>query len=164
MKPRKLTAVAVFCALIALLAQLILPLPAGVPLTLQTLGIALCGYCLGWRYGLATVALYLLMGGCGLPVFSGFGGGLGWLLGPTGGFLWGFLPLVFCCGLRPKGALGFLGLALCHLLGVVQFSLVTDNSLWQAFLLASLPYLLKDIAVLLLAKWCSLRLPQRFFR
>lgn len=168
MKLRKMTAAALLCAVIAVLAQITIPLPGGVPITLQTFAIALCGCCLGWKWGLVTVGIYLLLGGCGLPVFSSFGGGVGWLLGPTGGFLWGFLPLAFCCGLRIKNqwtALGvsLIGLAACHLPGVIQFSVVTGNSLWQAFLIASLPYLLKDVVSVWLARWLSKRLPHRLF-
>lgn len=162
MKLRRLTASAVFCAVVALLAQMIFPLPAGVPITLQTLGVALAGFCLGWKGGLVTTAVYLALGACGLPVFSGFGAGIGWLLGPTGGYLFGFLLLALFCGMKRMGW-SFLGLALCHLWGVLQFSLVTENSLWQAFLLGSLPYLLKDAVCVVLAKWLSGRLQRHFF-
>lgn len=166
MRLRKMTAAALFCAVIAVLAQLVLPLPGGVPVTLQTFAVALCGYCLGWQGGLIAVGGYLLLGGCGLPVFSSFGGGMGWLLGPTGGFLWGFLLLALFCGLRQGRAafgMGLIGLAACHLLGIAWFSAVSGNGLWQAFLIASLPYLLKDIASLWLARWLSKRLPHKLF-
>ncbi|MBQ8894436.1 MAG: biotin transporter BioY [Clostridia bacterium] len=162
MKLRKITAAAVFCALLAVLSQIVLPLPGGVPLTLQTFAVALCGFCLGQKNGLLAVGAYLLLGGVGLPLFSSFGGGIGWLLGPTGGFLWGFLPLIFCCGLR-KYPIAFGGLAACHLLGLIQFALVTGNSLWQAFLVASLPYLAKDALSLVAARWLAKRLPRKFF-
>ncbi len=82
--------VAVFAALIAALGQVSVFL-GPVPFTLQTLGIALAGLCLGpWRGG-AAVLLYLLIGAAGLPVFSG--GRAGWpvLLGPSGGYLLSFL-------------------------------------------------------------------------
>ena len=90
MRLRKMAAAGVFCALLAVVSQLVIPLPAGIPLTFQVLAVALCGCCLGWKWGTVSVLVYLLLGGVGLPLFSGFGGGIGWLLGPTGGFLWGF--------------------------------------------------------------------------
>ncbi|MBQ6824869.1 MAG: biotin transporter BioY [Clostridia bacterium] len=162
MNLKKLTVAGVFCGVLAVLSQFALPLPGGVPLTLQTFGVALCGFCLGWRYGGATVAVYLLLGAVGLPVYSSFGGGIGWLLGPSGGFLWGFLPLAVACGSKNRPiALG--GLAACHLLGVIQLAAVTGNSLWQAFLVGSLPYLLKDVLTVLAARWLAGRLPQKFF-
>lgn len=154
---RKMIDAAVFCAVISACAQLILPMPAGVPITLQTLAVALCGYCLKWKYGLAAVGTYLLLGGIGLPVFSGFGGGFGWLLGPSGGFLFGFLLLAIGCGLpyqkRWISVLGGMGaVVLCHLLGVVWYSYVTDLNFGSAILTASVPYLWKDLLCIWLAE------------
>lgn len=147
-----------FSAIIAVLSQVAIPTPTGVPVTLQTLAIALAGYVLGRKKGLASVALYLLVGGIGIPVFANMKGGIGSLLGVTGGFLWGFLFLAFFSGFRerfpgflPSIGFGLLGLVLCHLLGVIQFTLLTDNSLWSSLLLVSIPYLIKDILSVIVA-------------
>lgn len=95
--PSDLARIAVFAALIAAMA-LTPAIPLGpVPITLQTLGIALTGLCLGpWR-GLAAVALYVVVGAAGLPVFSGGAAGIGVLVGPTGGYLLSF-PLAALVG------------------------------------------------------------------
>jgi biotin transport system substrate-specific component len=72
-----------------------------VPMTLTTLAIMLIGACYGWRLGLATVALYLLEGALGLPVFSGTperGVGIAYMMGPTGGYLVGYLAAVAIVG------------------------------------------------------------------
>jgi biotin transport system substrate-specific component len=61
--------------------------------TLQTFGVFFLLSYFGAKRGTLTVCIYLLMGALGIPVFSGFGGGIGWLLGPTGGFLLGFLAV-----------------------------------------------------------------------
>ena len=61
--------------------------------TLQTFGVFFLLSYFGAKRGAITVAVYLLMGALGIPVFSGFGGGIGWILGPTGGFLLGFLAV-----------------------------------------------------------------------
>lgn len=61
--------------------------------TLQTFAVYFLLYYFGAKRGTLTVLIYLLMGALGIPVFSGFGGGIGWLLGPTGGFLFGFLAV-----------------------------------------------------------------------
>jgi biotin transport system substrate-specific component len=58
----------------------------------------LAGLLLGSRWGLASVAVYLLAGTCGLPVFAGGAGGIGRMVGPTGGYLLGYLPAVFIVG------------------------------------------------------------------
>ena len=77
-----------------------LSLPVGpVPLSLATFAVYLAGAVLGWKRGTAAVALYLLIGLCGLPVFSGFSGGFQKLAGVTGGYLVGYLFCALITGL-----------------------------------------------------------------
>ena len=148
---RSAVAAAMCAAVFAVLAQLAIPMPSGMPVTLQTFAAALCGYVLYWKWGLAAVATYLLLGLVGLPVFSGFRGGAAVLVGLTGGYLWGFLPFAALCGVgaAKRGAaaqiaFGLIGLTVCHAIGVLQFALLTDRTAWEAFLVASLPYLITD--------------------
>lgn len=161
--PRPLVSIALCSALLGLLSQCSLPLPAGVPLTLQTFAVALFGCFLGGGGGCCCVLVWLLLGAAGLPVFSGVQGGVAVLFGPTGGFLWGFLLLALFCGMGNsphKGRASFLryalcgafGLILCHGLGVGWFAFVTHQPLWTAALAVSVPYLLKDILSLILAR------------
>ena len=99
---------AVRLAVLAVLGTLLLTLSAKlhvpfypVPMTFQTLVVLGLGMAYGWRLGAATVALYLLQGALGLPVFSGTpekGIGLAYLLGPTGGYLFGFFLAAGVCG------------------------------------------------------------------
>jgi biotin transport system substrate-specific component len=77
-------------ALLTLSAKINLPLPY-VPMTLQTLVVLMIGAAYGWRLGAATMIAYLAEGAAGLPVFAGPVGGLAPLLGPTGGYLIGFV-------------------------------------------------------------------------
>lgn len=156
---RELILVALFAALLALLSQLAIPLPSGVPATLQTFAVALCGFTLGVKKGTIAVAVYLLLGAIGLPVFAGFLGGVGVFVGVTGGFLWGFLALAALCG-TGRVCLAPLGLMACHALGVAQFALVAQTSLGQSFVLVSLPYLLKD-AISLAAAYFAARAVRR---
>ncbi len=89
-----LTYIALFTAITCAISQLPgIPLPGGVPMTLQTLIIPLAGIILGPFRGTIAILLYVLLGAVGLPVFSGFSGGLGVLVGATGGFLLSF-PLM----------------------------------------------------------------------
>ena len=148
-----------FSALMAVFSQVALPLPGtGVPLTLQTFGVALCGFICGPLIGSCALGTYLLLGAVGIPVFSHFKGGVATFLGPTGGFLWGFLLLVFFCGLgghclrRPSGwLLSAFGLLLCHISGAFQYALISGIGLWPALLSVSLPFLFKDGICVVLA-------------
>ena len=84
---------------IALAARIAIPLPfSPVPITGQTLAVLLVGALLGSRQGAISLLLYLLEGAVGLPVFAGGTGGLVRLLGPTGGYLVGFVAAVFVTG------------------------------------------------------------------
>ena len=148
----------VFAALLVVLSQVSIPLPTGIPVTLQTFAVALCGCVLGPSVGSAAVGVYLALGAVGVPVFAGFSGGAGALVGMTGGYLWAFLPMAFLCGLGAQQknkflalALGLAGLAVCHGCGAAQFALVMSISPAQAFLAASVPYLVKDVLSLVLA-------------
>ncbi|MCR5656039.1 MAG: biotin transporter BioY [Butyrivibrio sp.] len=91
--------IAVFTAIISVLSQLSIPMPAGVPMTLQTLIIPIAGIVLGKKKGSYATLLYLLLGAVGVPVFAGFAGGFDKLIGMTGGFLVSFPVLSFTAGL-----------------------------------------------------------------
>ncbi|MBQ7935005.1 MAG: biotin transporter BioY [Clostridia bacterium] len=145
---KALTRIGFSAAFLAILSQIALPLPMGVPLTLQTFGISLCGSLLGKKQGIAAVAVWLLLGMMGAPVFHGFQGGFAHFLGYTGGFLWGFLALAFLCGGKSIHW-SLLGIALCHIIGIIQFMLISGNPFWVSLMQASLPYLLKDIVLTL---------------
>lgn len=91
--------VGMFTAVLAVLSILQIPMPSGVPITLQTFAVALCGFSLGRRRGTLCVLLYLILGFIGVPVFTGMTAGIGKLFGYTGGFLYGFLFQAFFCGM-----------------------------------------------------------------
>ena len=160
-KTKALVLIALWGALLGIVSQLSLPLPSGIPLTLQSFAVALCGRLLGKTRGTAAVAVWLACGAVGLPLFSGFRGGAGALFGPTGGFLLGFLPLCFLCGAQKRPTrplspvLSAAGLLLCHAFGVFWFSAVGRLSLVSAFLTGSAPYLLKDLFCVFAAGVCA---------
>lgn len=99
--------VAVFAALLAALSLLpAIPVgSAGVPITLQTLGVALCGLCLGPIRGFASTLLYVVAGLAGLPVLAGGAAGLAVLAGPTGGYLLSFPLVALGCGFVASGVI-----------------------------------------------------------
>ena len=94
---RTVVLMAVGSALLALSAKIQVPFYP-VPMTMQTLVVLVIGAAYGWRLGAATVGLYLLEGALGLPVFAGPAAGIGYMAGPTGGFLVGFLLAALLTG------------------------------------------------------------------
>ena len=160
-KSFSVTFTALFTAVICILSQISFATPL-VPLTFQVLAIALCGFTLSLKQSLSATITYLLLGSFGLPVFSNFKGGVQVILGPTGGFLTGFIILTLFCGISKKSTnpifkiiLCGLGLLLCHLAGVLQFSLVTNNGFLASFVSASLPFIFKDVVLIVLAFFLS---------
>ncbi|GAB4485515.1 MAG: biotin transporter BioY [Anaerolineales bacterium] len=98
-KLRDLLLVAVGALLVALFAQIRIPLPfTPVPLTGQTFAVLLVGAALGSKRGFASLGLYTGLGLVGLPVFAGGAAGLGYALGPTGGYLLGFILSAYIIG------------------------------------------------------------------
>ena len=158
----KITFCALFAALIAVCTLISIPMPSGVPITLQTFAVALCGFLLPMPYAAASVAAYLGMGALGAPVFSGFRAGLSVLVSATGGFLIGFIPMSIICAIPAKGwkRLGFgcIGVLACHIAGFLWYALVCKTGIFASFLAVSLPYLPKDFLSVALAYLISLKL------
>lgn len=139
-------------AVTAVLSQIQFPLPSGIPVTMQTFAVALSACVLGWKMGTVSIAAYILLGIAGVPVFAGFGSGIPAVAGMAGGYIWGFLIMSLFCGLActqknpvVTAVLSLVGLAGCHIPGMLQFAFLTNRSIAEAFLLASAPYLAKDI-------------------
>ena len=98
MKTRDLVICALFAAMTAILAQISIPFPGGVPLTLQLLSISLCGVLLGSKRGFMSILVYIILGAIGLPVFAGFSGGFQYIVGYSGGFIISFPLVAFIVG------------------------------------------------------------------
>ena len=97
----------------------------------------------------------------GIPVFTGFKGGIACIASFTGGFIYGFLPFAFLSGLPVKNRvvrvlLGIAGLFVLHFFGTLHYALLTSNGFIQAFLLVSAPYLIKDIISVVLAYFAAM--------
>ncbi len=164
---KEIAFVGLFAAIIAICAQIQFPI-FQVPITLQTFAIALAGYFLSAKYSTFSTIVYILLGSIGLPVFAGFKGGLNVLVGYTGGFLLGFIFMAFLCGLSNKFdnmfisiLLGIAGLIIVHLLGVIYFSFVLKKDFYSSFLLASFPFLIKDVVSIVLAYFIATNVKKR---
>lgn len=157
---RRMTLASFFAALMAICAWISLPLGDTV-VTMQTFALFLALALLGGKWGSAAIAIYLLLGAVGVPVFSAFRGGIGMLVGATGGYLWGFLVsgLVYWA-LEGFGKLPALlaGLAVCYLCGSAWFYLYAGGGLGLILLRCVVPYLIPDAVKLYLAWRLSRRL------
>ena len=149
---KDIVSVGMLAAVLSILSQISIPMPSGVPVTLQTFAVALTGFILAWKLGAASTLVYILVGAVGVPVFSGFKGGVQVLLNYTGGFIWGFIIMVILCGIAATrtnkvivALLSMAGLAICHLFGIIQFMFVMKMGFVESFLMASAPYIIKDI-------------------
>ena len=157
---------ALFAVLMAACAWASIPMPKPfVPFTMQTFGVFMAVLVLGGRRGLSAVVVYLLLGAVGLPVFSGFRGGLDVLLGTTGGYIVGFLGLALvywfltarlgnALWVRVLGCV--LGLAVCYAFGTVWFlaayaAATGPIGVWTALGWCVFPFLLPDALKLALA-------------
>lgn len=162
MKTKDITYIAIFSAIISILSIISIPTPVGVPFTLQTFSISLAGFVLGKKYGTLSTIVYLILGSIGLPVFAGLTGGISSFISVTGGFLFGFIFLSFFCGFN-NIFYGIIGLIICHLLGVIQFSFLTKTHFFNSLVLVSIPYLIKDILSVFLAYFIGKKLKNIIF-
>lgn len=151
-------------ALLCISAPFTLPLPGMVPLSLATLALYFCTYLLGMRRALLCCSAYMILGCVGLPVFSGFTGGISRLIGPTGGYFWGYFAIILLQGtaikLFPRSKAAFVfgmvsGTALCYALGTAWLCFVQQIDILSGLFAGVIPFLpgdaLKMAAAYLLA-------------
>jgi biotin transport system substrate-specific component len=168
-KTKTLILTGLFSALTAIGSMISIPLPfSPVPINLATLSVFLAGSLLGAKGGAISQLIYVFLGAIGLPVFHSFTGGLSILVGPTGGYLIGYIVGAYLIGIVTNQkrvdpstlvmAIGFMaGLLACYTLGTLWFMYVAGASLWSALLLCVIPFLPGDgvkivVAILLVKK------------
>lgn len=169
MTTKRMTRTALCAALLAPCAWL--SVPTQPPFTMQTFGIFLTLLLLGAKDGTIAIGLYILLGALGVPVFSGFNGGMGALMGPTGGYIVGFLLICLIFGLLCGKGAGLwlkalallLGLAVCYAFGTLWFVKVYGDtkdpiSTLSALSMCVFPFIVPDLAKLALALWAGKRL------
>lgn len=157
-----MTLSSLFAALLAICAWICIPV-GDIGITLQTFGVALALLLLGGRWGTVSIGIYLLLGAVGLPVFSGFRGGIGMLLGATGGFLWGFLlsgPVFRLLERFSKPLALIAALLACYLCGCMWFLYWSGGGFGFVVLRCVVPFLIPDVVKLWLA-WILARRLQK---
>jgi biotin transport system substrate-specific component len=156
MIPKNNLRMTVYASLLAALiaAGAYIAVPIGpVPIVLQNLFIFLAGLLLGPSWGTASVGIYLFAGACGFPVFAGGTGGIGRFIGPTGGYLIGFLPAVYIIGVmsnrkHPKifwDVFGMItGSLIIYVFGLPWLKYITGLSWQKAIAVGVFPFLIGD--------------------
>jgi len=146
----------VYASLLAALtaAGAYLSIPIGpVPIILQNMFVLLSGLLLGSRWGLASVGVYILAGACGLPVFAGGLGGISRIVGPTGGYLLGYLPGVFITGLIAEKTgqrmiydviAMICGTIIIYSCGLIWLKVLTGMTLAKTLAVGMYPFLIGD--------------------
>ena len=139
-------------ALLAISAWISIPMPQ-VSFTLQSFAVFFTLGLLGGRRGCVSIGIYLLMGAVGLPVFSGFRGGAGVLLGVTGGYIWGFLGAglvywlfvsIFGEKLYARMTAMVLGMLVCYGCGTAWYLYLYGGNFWAVLATCVVPYLIPD--------------------
>ncbi len=170
---RMMIETSVMTVLLACCAWITIPF-GEVPFTLQTFGVFMAMRLLGGKWGTVCVAVYIALGAVNAPVFAGFKGGVDVLVGPTGGYIWGFLltGIVYWASEEVQkrlvkkegkmirwvvpGVVLAIGLLLCYAFGTLWFINVMSGkgntyTIGAALMLCVIPYLLPDAAKLVLA-------------
>lgn len=169
MSVRKLTLTGVMAAIMCVLAPLAVPI-GPVPITLATLALYLVGAVAGEKYGTVSVMIYILLGMVGLPVFSGFAGGFSRVVGVTGGYIIGYIPCVYICGIILRAAkrriwaypLAMLsGTVALYVFGTGWYSLQTGNTFAGGLMICVIPFLPGDMVKIILASVFSYEINKR---
>lgn len=164
---RSIAFVALTIALTAVSAWITVPF-GPIPFTLQMFAVTFMILVLTPKQAIAAIAGYLALGALGVPVFSGMRGGIGILMGPTGGYLWGYLLGVavaagvlallrsrgkdnFACGM----AAGILFTAVAYLCGCLQYAAIAQIGFFEAFLVTGAPFIAVDLAKIAAATVCA---------
>lgn len=153
MKHINLAVTAIAAAILCVFSPISLPM-GSIPISLALFAIAFISCVLPWKQSVAAVIIYILLGACGLPVFSGFIGGFQQITGITGGFIIGYIP----CSLIVSLLVGryaekkiiypismILGIAICYLSGTIWYSIQTSTAFSASLAVCVLPFIIGDI-------------------
>ena len=164
---------ALMAVLIAVCAWI--SIPVEIPFTMQTFGVFLALRLLKGRHGTLSILIYILLGAIGAPVFAGFSSGIGILLGPTGGYIVGFLisGIVYMVFERftdsrvTENLILLLGLILCYIFGTVWFVHIMSSrgnsySFLQSLMICVVPYVIPDLCKLALSQLLADRITHGF--
>lgn len=163
---KRLAFIALMAAVTGVLSQIVIPLPFTlVPINMATFGVFVAGSVLGAKDGTISLMVYVLVGLIGIPVFSGFGAGPGVIVGPTGGYIIGYIAAAFAIGIIAGKSKSYttnivamvVGLFLCYALGTIWYIIVTKTDVVKAIMLCVVPFLIGDAIKITAASIVSIR-------
>ena len=168
MKIQDITKISLCVAWLCVASYLVIPIPfSPAVIGLQTVIVNVIGLIMKPKEAAITISVYLLMGLIGLPVFSAGSGGIGKLLGPTGGFYFGFLFAAIAISiLRGKKiswkrycmVLIAVGIPIQHAFGILFMCLHNEGNIVAAFVTVSLPFLLGDVVKCIMSSFVGVSL------
>lgn len=169
MNIKKTATVGILAALICVFSPLSLPLGA-IPISLSTLAIYIVSSSVNKKYSVTAVAVFILIGAAGLPVFSSFTGGLQCITGYTGGYIIGYIPCAFIIGMLtdrfenskivyPLSMIS--GTVICYLCGTLWYMHRAECNFIEALTICVLPFIIGDIIKITAASCIGLTLKKR---
>lgn len=152
MKHKTIAVTAITAAILCVFSPISLPMGA-IPFSMSIFAVCLISCITPWKQSVSAVIIYILLGAAGLPVFSGFIGGLQQITGITGGFIIGYIPCSFIVSFLigrysdKKYIYPFLmtlGISVCYLIGAAWYSLQTNSGFVAALTVCILPFIVGD--------------------
>ncbi|NLK72941.1 MAG: biotin transporter BioY [Clostridiales bacterium] len=168
----KMSIIAVMAAVICILGPLSIPI-GPVPISFTNLAIFISLYTLGMKKGTMSYIIYMFIGFVGVPVFSGFSSGPSKLLGPTGGYLIGFILMALIAGFFidkyfDKIYLCFAGMVLgdivCYIVGTAWLAYQANMSLSAALAVGVIPFIPGDLVKILISAWIGPKIRKRLIK
>lgn len=157
MKTKDMIVCAIFAAILCVFSSMTIPIGA-VPISMGVFGVVLTSCILDKKRSVIAVAVYILLGAAGMPVFSGFKGGLGVIAGPTGGYITSYILMALFIGyfterlpsnkaasVAKMAAVSFGGIVICYFFGTLQFMFVAHKSFAQSLAICVYPFIPFDI-------------------
>ena len=162
---KEMTQIGMCAALMAIFSQLSIPLPfTSVPVTLQIFGLVVLAVIVGAKIGTLSIIVFVILGAIGLPVFANFSGGFGVIVGPTGGYIIGFIIMAFLIGYASsKGnkiflfIAAYIGVTIDLIIGTLYLKVVTGMTMQGALIAGLYPFIIKDFITVALAVFIGLK-------
>ena len=169
MNIKKTAIIGILAAIICIFAPFSVPVGA-IPISLSTFAIYIVSCSVNKKYSLPAIAIYILIGVVGLPVFSSFAGGLQIISGYTGGYIIGYIPCAFIIGMLtdkyennkiiyPVSMVT--GTAICYLCGTLWYMYRAECGFSQAVTICIIPFIIGDIIKIIAASCIGITLKKR---